>query len=336
MDTNPPVPPLEQPTQKSPNIDRAIGVLFGLGGILLFVLQENGVEINWVVSLCLYLLIAAGCVFSVLRHAIPHLSKWLRYVIAAVVVLLVGGLGSYGTVKQYRHDHPETASAGAGATAPAGNAPSGPVQQPPSVVALLKPGGIRPPAQPRADDPVPRHTLSGEEQKRFEAPLRVTSPKLTIILNCPQNEEQDCAYALQFVDYFRTAGFTVDGNMVHRITLKDPFSGVVLGAHVDKDADPNRPVGTGIWVALSETSMNVTKAFANIHTGTVQVSGSQVPSDSLEVYFGPERPFQDEKTILQQSIVNAQKYDQAQKYMAEVKKAKEEGKPIPKPPQSPQ
>jgi hypothetical protein len=94
------------------------------------------------------------------------------------------------------------------------------------------------PGSPESD--LIRHLLSKEEQENFEAPLLAqTDPKETIILNCPVNQESDCAYALQFVDLFREAGFTVDGNMVHRITLRAPYYGVVLGEHVDKDLDPN-------------------------------------------------------------------------------------------------
>jgi hypothetical protein len=143
-----------------------------------------------------------------------------------------------------------------------------------------------PPAAPQSssEPDLTRHLLSREEQENFEAPLLAqTDPKETIILNCPANEENDCAYALQFVSIFREAGFTVDGNMVHRITLQSPYYGVVLGEHTDKDPDPNQPVGTGMWMVLTPTRKSVEKAFVNIRTGTVEVIGSQVPTGSIEI-----------------------------------------------------
>jgi hypothetical protein len=65
------------------------------------------------------------------------------------------------------------------------------------------------------------------------------------------------------------------------------------------------------------------KAFTKIHIGSIGVSGSQVPSGSLEIYFGPERQPEDEKNVLRQSIEQVQKYDQAQKSLAALKKAKQ-------------
>jgi hypothetical protein len=72
---------------------------------LLFILQANGIEMNWELSVGLYSVIAVGSVLSCLRHAVPHLGRTGRYVSALGVFVLVAILGLVGTVKQYRREH---------------------------------------------------------------------------------------------------------------------------------------------------------------------------------------------------------------------------------------
>ena len=81
------------PPRKRPNWDRFIGIVGLLLGALLFVLQANGVEMNWGLSLALYALIAVGLVWSCLRHAVPHLGLRGRYIAALSVFALVAFLG---------------------------------------------------------------------------------------------------------------------------------------------------------------------------------------------------------------------------------------------------
>lgn len=281
----------------------------------------------------------AGIVVGLVGIALTILWPTKRWVgalcLAAAVMLgvLWGGLA----YQSWRHPSAEGLTP---KTVQPTSPPQAPLSQPPQESKVVpdspSAGSAKPPNTPRPGPQRPsqanitRHLLSKVEQGSFEAPLLAqTDPKQTIILNCPANEENDCAYAFQFVDYFRAAGFTVDGNMVHRITLRAPYYGVVLGLHVDKDVDPNQPLGTGAWVQLTPTYMNVVQAFVNIQTGTVEVSGSQVPSGALEIYFGPERQPQDEEVVLQQSIQQAKKYEQVGKYLAAIKKARQR---VPTPP----
>jgi hypothetical protein len=98
------VPPT--PPRAKQNIDRFIGILGVLGCLLVFTLQANGVEMNWEFSLGAYALVASGCVWSCLRHAIPHIGPNWRYPIALFVLIGVGILGFMGTNKQYERDHP--------------------------------------------------------------------------------------------------------------------------------------------------------------------------------------------------------------------------------------
>ncbi len=97
--------PLEPTSPPPPNWDRAIAIFSLLATIFIAALQANGVEMNWIVSLFIYLAIAVGGVFTCLRHAVPHLNKTWRYTASACLLLIIAGLGSWGTAKQYRREH---------------------------------------------------------------------------------------------------------------------------------------------------------------------------------------------------------------------------------------
>jgi hypothetical protein len=74
---------------------------------------------------------------------------------------------------------------------------------------------------------------------------------------------------------------------------------------------------------LTPTHMSVEKAFVNIHTGTVEVTGSQVPADALEIYFGPELPIQDQKSALQKSTEFVESYEQGRRRVEALKREKQ-------------
>jgi hypothetical protein len=93
---------------QSPNTDRFISLFFGpILGLLLFMLQVNGVLVRWVTSLALYVLILAAAVIVLWMYGIPTgtgiANKWITTLCTAG---LLAGLGSVGTYKQYRHEHP--------------------------------------------------------------------------------------------------------------------------------------------------------------------------------------------------------------------------------------
>lgn len=127
---------------RKPNIDRGIGVISLMLCVLVFVLQANGVELNWVVSLVLYMLVAAGCMYSVLRHAVPHISPRMQILAALAVLIVVGGAGWWGTSKEYRREHPKNVA----------TAPAKPEEPPPTVgtVQTPKPQTAQPPAKPQS------------------------------------------------------------------------------------------------------------------------------------------------------------------------------------------
>jgi hypothetical protein len=92
----------------SPKPDRGlyIGILFGVVSILFFVLQSNGVEVNWLTSAAIYVFCVVAVVWTTLRHALPG-RGFISYWVAAGLAILFLCLGSIGTYRQYRKEHPK-------------------------------------------------------------------------------------------------------------------------------------------------------------------------------------------------------------------------------------
>jgi hypothetical protein len=66
---------------------------------------------GWELSMLPYMALGAGCVWSCLRHADPHLGTIGRYISAAAVFALIAGAGSFGTINQYGRKHPQKVTA---------------------------------------------------------------------------------------------------------------------------------------------------------------------------------------------------------------------------------
>ncbi|HEY6487530.1 MAG TPA: hypothetical protein VIY99_00270 [Terracidiphilus sp.] len=319
----------QEPSSNKPDYGLFVGILFGIVSVFFFVLQSNGVEVNWLISSVIYVICTLALVWTILAHALPGKGKKALWVVIPLVLLCVV-LGFIGTAKQFYKDHSATTTQTPQNGEEKPHNPTGdavplkaPTQKanPPSPTQdhHSKRGQLNPPQYSS------RHILSEKERSDFAASLRLqTEPKEIISINCPNNEEIDCAYAVQFIDLFRLSGFQVDGNTIHRIILGTPFYGAVLGSHVDKDLDPNTPVGIGQWVAITPTSVSVERALAEVGVGSTRVSGAQVPAGTLEVYFGPERQPKDENDALQRSIKEVQKYDEAMKQYRASKSIKQQ------------
>lgn len=54
-----------------PDYGLYVGLLFGFVSVFFFVLQSNGVEVNWFWSAAIYALCTAGVVWTTLKHALP-------------------------------------------------------------------------------------------------------------------------------------------------------------------------------------------------------------------------------------------------------------------------
>jgi hypothetical protein len=88
-----------------PKTDRFIGCLGLIGMVVVFALQANGVEMNWQTSTLVYAVSAISLVWSLLRHAIPHIGTVGKWISAVLALAVVAALGSIGTLKEYRREH---------------------------------------------------------------------------------------------------------------------------------------------------------------------------------------------------------------------------------------
>jgi len=90
---------------RQPDRDRFIAIGSLLAAIVFFVLQTNGVEMNWILSVAIYIVIAICGVVSCLRHAVPRSNTWKKILASLAVLTTAAGLGVWGTMKQYRREH---------------------------------------------------------------------------------------------------------------------------------------------------------------------------------------------------------------------------------------
>ncbi len=83
-------------------------LILGIFGLFFFALQENGVQVGWVLSLLIYCTSLAATLWAVQR--VPFRSNLIRLKPVAYLgcFLLFGPAGFIGTRNQFRHDHPVT------------------------------------------------------------------------------------------------------------------------------------------------------------------------------------------------------------------------------------
>jgi hypothetical protein len=160
---------------------------------------------------------------------------------------------------------------------------------------ILFPLGIR--VWPRG-----RHNLSERERYAFERPLREQKvAREEIQIACPQDDEKTCVYAAQFIDFFREAGWTVQGNQLERVTLAKPLAGVTLFKHGSGKLDPSN-WRSGLWAALSPSVESVYQAFVNVGIEPDSGANPQLPEGIITVYFGPEKYNPAASTLLGEAI----------------------------------
>jgi hypothetical protein len=161
-----------------------------------------------------------------------------------------------------------------------------------------------------------RHDLSKDEVQRFVALLASqTEKRERISIDCPANSEADCIYAGKFIDLFKAAGWAVVDSIVHRVTLGIPYAGVVIGVHSDAAFDPNQKVGTGHWVKLTPSQVNVREAFLSIGVGTKPESADSIMEGTIQLYFGPEQTENIAKKSFEQSALELKRQRDAMKAM---------------------
>jgi hypothetical protein len=145
--------------------------------------------------------------------------------------------------------------------------------------------------------PIRRHTLDAEEQARFEKPLKhQTDDRYEIQLACPSADESVCVYAAQFINLFREAGWKVQDNQVKRVVLGVPYEGIRIFSYVPKYPEPDAPVNTGVWSAVTPSLISVYRAFSAIGIESESGIRNDEKPDALTVYFGSERADESQPT----------------------------------------
>jgi hypothetical protein len=159
-----------------------------------------------------------------------------------------------------------------------------------------------------------RHILEPSEQDKFKKGLAdLEGSSRTVTLSCPTADEVVCIYAAQYIDIFKSAGWTVEGGIVHRFTLGIPYSGIRLFSHSDYKFDPALPAGMGHWLQITPSLASIQQAFLNIDLGTHEGGENELSGETVNVYFGPERSPEEEKISMRQNLAQLDAYKNALK-----------------------
>jgi|GEM_PF-4136799 len=67
--------------------------------------QANGVDVNWTISLSVYLVILGVCDWTLLKHALPHKTVRVRIIGVLMLSLTIGSVDAYAVINQYRRDN---------------------------------------------------------------------------------------------------------------------------------------------------------------------------------------------------------------------------------------
>lgn len=146
--------------------------------------------------------------------------------------------------------------------------------------------------------PPRRHVFDLHERYAFEKPLtEQQSPREEIRIACPTADEKTCVYAAQFIDFFREAGWKVQGNSVERTVLGKPLAGVIFFQHGTGKLDPSN-WRSGLWTAFSPSLENVRQAFVNVGIEPEAMADPAYPEGVIGVFFGAEKANPKERTQL--------------------------------------
>ena len=112
-----------------------------------------------------------------------------------------------------------------------------------------------------------------------------TQERYAIKIGCAPGSEEECVIAGHFVDFFREAGWTVDGNSVQRATIGKPEAGILLFVHGTGTIDQGN-AHAGLWVLQSTSLLTVSNAFRRIGLSAGMRADSQIPENKIYIYFG--------------------------------------------------
>jgi hypothetical protein len=142
-----------------------------------------------------------------------------------------------------------------------------------------------------------RHSLSAEERKSFEEPLKVLKdPKFHVHLACAPNDEIDCEYASELILLFGEAGWDVSPK-VDRVELWRPQSGITLAMRGLSDKRPEK-WSDGAWLKMTPELEAAYQAFSNIGIESDSTTGPDIPEDQINIYVGHEKENEASPTYL--------------------------------------
>jgi hypothetical protein len=124
------------------------------------------------------------------------------------------------------------------------------------------------------------------DSARFINILKAQSAdRYRIRIGCAPTSEEACVVAGHFLDFFREAGWLVEGNSVQRTMLGKPEAGILLFLHGAGTIDPTNP-RSGLWVLQSDSLNTIRRAFREIRLRAGERADSDIPQGVIAVYFG--------------------------------------------------
>ena len=116
-----------------------------------------------------------------------------------------------------------------------------------------------------------------------------SNPSESVKLGCPSNDEQTCVFAGKFLELFKAGGWSLQTDLVERVNLPKPLSGMGLFKHGRGTYDASRTYSS-LWVQQTESLKTISSAFEKIGLGgeVQQQADQQLPDNVIGVYFGVE------------------------------------------------
>lgn len=109
--------------------------------------------------------------------------------------------------------------------------------------------------------------------------------RLLVRIGCAPADEESCVIGGRFLDFFREAGWQVEGNEVQRVQLGKPEPGILIFAHGGGELDPD-DFKSGLWVLLGPSLTTIQAAFTEIGLATDVRADATIPDTTIGIYFG--------------------------------------------------
>ena len=131
------------------------------------------------------------------------------------------------------------------------------------------------------------HSLSQKERTRFIDALKSQKTERQIVrVSCPNNNEDLCVIAKDYVELLQWGDWKVEGPAVQRTSLAKPMAGIVLMSHSTGIGTPDDP-RTGVWVKQTDSNRTIVAAFKTLDTKLTEQGDYTMPENTIALYFGP-------------------------------------------------